>query len=123
MRFYQPHGQTLYSYVAHRKGGGGGGGGGNHPLLVLLTAWPFLLQMQDIAEREQEEELRRKYTRASAEQENTKREENAIGFKIRDAPWSEGKEDFPVLGDGNAPPKKSQWGVGAIWSGAKAGPK
>ena len=66
--------------------------------------------MQDIAEREQEEELKRQYTRSSAEAGNTKKDESVAGFKVRDAPWSEAQEDFPVLGGGGAQPKTSQWG-------------
>lgn len=65
--------------------------------------------MQDISEREQEEELRRQYTRASAQQQDAKKDVHDAGFKIRDAPWSEAKEDFPVLGGGSVLPVKSQW--------------
>lgn len=76
----------------------------------VLRPLPHPHQMQDVAEREQEEELKRQYTRSSAEAGNTKKEESVLGFKVRDAPWSEAQGDFPVLGGGGTQTRTAQWG-------------
>eukprot|EP00731_Ephydatia_muelleri_P015246 Em0008g966a len=79
-------------------------------ILNLAEDYVSLVLMQDVAEREQEEELKRQYTRSSAEAGNTKKEESVLGFKVRDAPWSEAQGDFPVLGGGGTQTRTAQWG-------------
>ena len=67
--------------------------------------------MQDVIERDEEEALKKHYTRPKNSCGNLSNQQNSDqGFMVRGGPWSASTEDFPTLGGGNAAPMKKQWG-------------
>ena len=95
-------------------------------------------QMQDVLERDEEQQLMRQYTRPQAVSGNQSRSSTSTGFVVRDAPWSgPSAEEFPTLGakkDEVTPPvqtappvatQKSSWGPTQKpkWGPSVLGPK
>ena len=69
--------------------------------------------MEDVIERAEEEQLRRKYTHSRHGPGDPAHPQHGHGFVVRGAPWSADKEDFPAIGAAVAP-KKAQWGPSAL---------
>ena len=67
--------------------------------------------MQDVIEKDEEEALKRQYSRPKEKGKYGNQQQSGTGFVVQGAPWSAGTEDFPSLGGpGGSAPKKMQWG-------------
>ena len=68
--------------------------------------------MQDVIEKQEEEELMSQYTRSTSREERKEKSGSSKGFSVKDAPWSVSTEEFPAIGNSSGPGtmKTPSWG-------------
>ena len=80
--------------------------------------------MQDVIERQEEEELRSQYTRNTSREERRNDTGNNKGFTVSGAPWSgdSATEDFPSI-VGKTSPTPPVLAKTPLWGPSSTGPK
>lgn len=78
--------------------------------------------MQDVIERQEEEELRSQYTRNSSQEERRNNSGTSKGFMVSGAPWSgeSGSEEFPSITNSSPTPPTTKT---PLWGPSSTGPK